>query len=127
MKVAIFKGDYKINESIDISYKGGYEISPKTYATGRLGYGWVKVDHSITGSFEIDDFKEDFSVGYILAGLGIEHMLSSNLAITGEYQYRHSTEDMKHREMYTDGSGNYFDTKGDFVDHSFMIGFNYFF
>jgi hypothetical protein len=119
-------GGYKINESYDISYKGGYEFATKTFLTGRLGVGQLRASHSIIGDWDIRSGTFKDTLNYFLAGLGVEHRMDAKYSITAEYLYR-GAEDMKKRHMYTDGSGDWTDIKGEYSDHSFMIGINYFF
>jgi len=120
-------GGFKTNASFDLSYKGGYAIAPETYVTGRLGYGWLRASHQVFGSSFVDNGSFNHTLGYVLAGLGVEHYLSKSLSLSGEYLYRHATEDAKKRHMYTDNSGDYTDIKGEYSDHSFVVAINYFF
>lgn len=120
-------GSFQINESYEIDYKGGYEVADKTYFTGRIGLGVVKVSHSISGSTFIQNGTFDHSVNTLVTGLGFEHYLTDNITVGTEYVYRYGLEDIKYRHMYLNNSGNYTDIEGDFTDHSFMVFFNYFF
>jgi len=123
-------GGFKTNASFDLSYKGGYAFASQTYVTGRLGYGWLRGSHQVSGSWYIQNGSFNHTLGYILAGLGVEHHLSNSLSLSGEYLYRHATEDVKKRHMYTDQvtyPGEFTDIKGKYTDHSFVLAINYFF
>jgi len=120
-------GGYKTEESIDLSYKGGYEIATNTHITGRLGYGWLNISHQISGSLFVQNGSFNHTLGYVLTGLGIEHRLNERVSITGEYLYRHAIEDAKKRHEYISFGPGHTDIKGEYSDHSFMIGINYFF
>lgn len=126
-KMGSLGGSFNINESYEISYKAGYALAEKTYVTGRLGYGVVKISHSIEGSSRIANEEIDHSINAIVAGLGLEYYIRDNISLGGEYIYRHDLEDINHRHMYLDNSGKYTDIKGDFSDHSFVLLINYFF
>lgn len=121
-----FGGDFYTNKSYDLSYKGGYEFTPKTYLTGRIGYGRIDVAHSIKGSSEILNGTFNDSINAFILGLGLEYAITSNVKMTAEYNYRFG-EDIEKRHMYLDNSGDYTDIKGDFTDHSLLLGVNYLF
>lgn len=120
-----YGGEFETNESYDISYKGGYEFATNTFLTGRVGYGQLKTDYIIKDDI-IASGKFKKTLDYFLAGVGIEHYMDDRFSITGEYIYR-GADDVKRRHMYTDGSSDYIDVKGDYSDHLFLIGVNYFF
>ncbi|MGE4396124.1 MAG: outer membrane protein [Sulfurimonas sp.] len=119
-------GSFYTNESYELSYKGGYEFAPKTYLTGRFGYGKIDVDHSIRGSNEIQNGTFNSSIDTFVLGLGMEYAITSNINITAEYNYRFA-EDIEKRYMYLDNSGRYTDIKAEFTDHSILLGVNYIF
>lgn len=52
--------------------------------------------------------------------------MDDRFSITGEYIYR-GAEDAKGRHSYIDGSGDYYEIKGSYSDHLFLVGVNYFF
>ncbi|MCK9454269.1 outer membrane beta-barrel protein [Sulfurimonas sp.] len=119
-------GSFYTNESYELSYKGGYEFTPKTYVTGRFGYGRIDVDHAIRGSTEIQNGTFSNSLDLFILGLGMEYSITSNINITAEYSYRFA-EDIDKRHMYLDNSGDYTDIKAEFTDHSILLGVNYIF
>lgn len=125
-KIGTLGGSFYTNESYELSYKGGYEFTPKTYLTGRVGYGWVDVEHSISGSSRIRNGTFGETLNIFILGAGIEHAITSNINVTAEYNYRFG-DDTEKRHMYLNNSGKYTDIKGKFTDHSLLIGINYLF
>lgn len=73
----------KLKNGSAISILPGYQLSKDTTAFMRIGYTEVKGEATVSGTFNGTssmDFKG------ILWGFGVEHALSSNLALRAEYK-----------------------------------------
>lgn len=73
----------KLKDSVAISILPGYQLTKDTTAFMRIGYAEVKGEATVAGTFN-GTSSMDFDG--ILWGFGIDHALSSNLAIRAEYK-----------------------------------------
>jgi len=109
--------------SSEISARLGYVFCNKTLVYGKLGYAWhpkttLQLKNNATGAvIASETFKRD---GFIL-GAGVEHAMTNNWLIRGEYKYNFGR---KNTRSDTNGALNFRDevkTSG----HTLMLGVAY--
>ena len=76
----------ELNHLVALVAKVGYLVSPETLVYGTLGGARGDYDYSLSDGTET--LTEGYSVSGLVAGMGVERMVSERVSIFGEYQYR---------------------------------------
>lgn len=112
--------DSEMNYLVTLVMKTGYEVQPGTLVYGTFGIAAGDFDYRLSTGGET--YSDSFTASGVVAGMGVERMISEKMSVFGSYQYRALS---KESVTFSDGLGGDAVTKPTTAHSNIRVGLNY--